>query len=133
MSNFVVVSKYSFPLDANIAKASLESEGIPAHIADEHTVNMQWLYSNAIGGVRLFVPEEFEAEAKAILDINFSDDVDLAFNEKPEQCSNCSSDNIVNHTKGKKPAFILFIFLGFPLFFYKHGKKCLDCGFFKET
>ena len=133
MSKFIVVSKYLFPLDANIAKASLESEGIPAHIADEHTVNMQWLYSNAIGGVRLFVPEEFEAEAKAILDINFSEDVDLAFNERPEQCSNCSSSNIVNYTKGKKTAFLLFIFLGVPLFFYKHGKKCLDCGLFKET
>ena len=52
MSRFVVISKYSFPLDAHIAKASLESEGIPAYIADEHTINMQWLYFDALGNVR---------------------------------------------------------------------------------
>ena len=133
MSRFVVISKYSFPLDAHIAKASLESEGIPAYIADEHTINMQWLYSDALGGVRLYVLEEFETEAKAILALNFSEDVDSAFEEKSETCPQCQSTNFANYTKGKKPAFIVFIFLGFPLFFYKHGRKCTDCGWFKET
>lgn len=131
VSKFVVVAKYSFPLDANIAKASLESEGIPAHIADEHTVNMQWLYSDAVGGVRLFVPEQFEVEAKTILNLNFAEDVDLAFEKSPEHCPQCNSLNVVNHTKGKKPAFLIFILLGFPLFFYKHGKKCSDCDWFE--
>ena len=133
MSRFVVISKYSFPLDAHIAKASLESEGIPAYIADEHTINMQWLYSDALGGVKLYVPEEFETEAKAILALNFSEDVDADFKEKLEICAQCQSTNFINYTKGKKPAFIVFILLGFPLFFYKHGRKCTDCGWFKET
>ncbi|OVZ14779.1 hypothetical protein CDO47_30295, partial [Pseudomonas aeruginosa] len=31
--------------------------------ADEHTINMQWLYSNALGGVRLQVPMVCRAEA----------------------------------------------------------------------
>lgn len=132
MSKFIVVSKYSFPLDAHIAKASLESEGIPAHIADEHTINMQWLYSDAIGGVRLYVPEEFEIEAKAILALNFSADVDSVFEATPEHCPKCNGLDLINYTKGKKPAFIVFILLGFPLFFYQHGRKCKDCGWFKE-
>ena len=136
MSRFVVISKYSFPLDAHIAKASLESEGIPAYIADEHTINMQWLYSDALGNVRLarlYVPEELEIEAKAILALNFSEDVDAAFEEKPEICAQSQSTNFINYTKGKKPAFIVFIFLGFPLFCYKHGRKCTDCVWFNET
>ena len=119
MSRFVVISKYSFPLDAHIAKASLESEGIPAYIADEYTINMQWLYSDALGGVKLYVPEEFETEAKAILALNFSEDVNSAFEEKLEICAQCQSTNFINYTnytKGKKPAFIVFILLGFLLF-----------------
>ena len=133
MSKFVVVSKYSFPLDAHIAKASLESEGIPAYIADEHTINMQWLYSDALGGVRLYVAETFETEAKAILALNFSADVDSAFEATPEHCPQCNSTHLANYTKGKKPAFVLFILLGFPLFFYQHGRKCMNCGWFKES
>tara|TARA_R100001143_G_scaffold755_1_gene2242 strand:- start:4968 stop:5165 length:198 start_codon:yes stop_codon:yes gene_type:complete len=45
------VATFSFPHEAHIARAKLESEGIPALVADEHTINMQWLYSNALGGV----------------------------------------------------------------------------------
>lgn len=51
----IVVARFSFPHEAHIAKASLDSAGIKCHIADEHTVNTQWLYSNAMGGVRLMV------------------------------------------------------------------------------
>ena len=97
MSRFVVISNYSFPLDAHIAKASLENEGIPAHIADKHTVNMQWLYSDAIGGVRLYVPEEFEVEAKAVLALNFSEDVDSIFEATSEYCTQYKSTNLVNY------------------------------------
>ena len=79
---------------------------------------MQRLYSGAIGGVRLYVPKEFESEAEAILALNFSEDVDSAFKATPELCAQCDSINLVDYTKDKKPAFLLFIQLGFPLFFY---------------
>ncbi len=58
---------------------------------------MQWLYSDAIGGLRLYVPEEFEVGAKAILALNFSEDVDSAFEETPEHCTQCQSTNLVNY------------------------------------
>ena len=64
MNQSVVVATFSFPLDAHIAKANLESVGISSFIADEHTVNMQWLYSDAMGGVRLFVQEKDLEEAR---------------------------------------------------------------------
>jgi hypothetical protein len=71
-----------------------------------------------MGGVRLYVQNEFESEAKAILILNFSEDVDSAFEATPELCAQYDSINLVNYTKGKKPAFLLFIQLGFPLFVY---------------
>lgn len=57
------ISTYTFPYEAQIAWAKLDSEQIPALIADEHTINMQWLYSNALGGARLQVPEEYVESA----------------------------------------------------------------------
>ena len=131
----IQIASYSFPHEAHIAKASLEAAGIPASIADEFTINMDWLYSNALGGVRLFVPKEYEKDALALIEQDFSHIVDEEFDEINEQsleeirlCSACGGSELESYTIGKKPAFIVFLLLGFPLFFYKHGTKCLSCG-----
>ncbi|MCG9750169.1 DUF2007 domain-containing protein [Vibrio brasiliensis] len=129
----VVAERYSFPYEAQIAKASLESAGIECCIADEHTVNAQWLYSNAIGGVKLMVAEEDLDQARLILSSDFSaaleceEEVNTA-----DECPHCGSTELIAHTQGKRPAFVVFILLGFPLFFYKHGYKCNQCGEFSH-
>ena len=43
MSALIVVARFSLPYEAQI-RASLDAAGIPAFIADEHTINMNWLY-----------------------------------------------------------------------------------------
>lgn len=72
----IVVARFSFPHEAHIARASLDSVGIESHIADEHTVNTQWLYSNAMGGVRLMVAESDAEDAKQILSSDFSESLE---------------------------------------------------------
>ncbi|WP_445363511.1 DUF2007 domain-containing protein [Microbulbifer sp. ANSA003] len=129
----VTVARFSFPYEAQIAKARLESEGIHAFIADEHTVNMQWLYSNAMGGVRLQVSESDLDEANEILNQDRSNLVDQELGHDEDRvCESCSSRNVESFTKGKKPAFLVFLLLGMPLFFYQHGVKCKDCGHFQK-
>lgn len=133
MSNLIVIASYSFPLDANIAKAALRSTGIPAFLADEHTINMQWLYSNAMGGVRVLVAKEHKSAAITLLTNNFSLAVDTECGSNIDTCQSCGSKNVEHYTKGKVPAYLLFIVIGFPFFFHKHGFKCSDCGYFTET
>lgn len=131
----IVVARFSFPHEAYIAKANLESAGIESFIADEHTVNTQWLYSNAIGGVRLMVAEEDLEDATEILTSDFSKSLEIhseAIGEKQDICPNCGSGDLSAYTQGKRPAFLVFILLGFPLFFYKQGYKCNQCGEFNE-
>ncbi|MEZ9303656.1 phosphoenolpyruvate synthase [Vibrio breoganii] len=127
----IVVGRFSFPHEAHIAKANLESAGIESFIADEYTINMQWLYSNAIGGVRLMVNEADEAEAINILQADFSEALDET-EVCEDTCPHCGGVELVPHTKGKQPAFLVFILLGFPLFFYRQGYKCNSCGEFSE-
>ena len=62
MSKPVIVATYLYPHEAHIARASLESAGIPAVLADEHTINTDWLYAQALGGVKLLVDEARAAE-----------------------------------------------------------------------
>lgn len=47
---WIVVRTFSFPYEAQIAKTQLEAFGIPVYIENEHTINMDWFYSNALGG-----------------------------------------------------------------------------------
>ncbi|TYT74383.1 putative signal transducing protein [Desulfobotulus mexicanus] len=130
----IVIARFSFPHEAHIAKASLDSAGIESCIADEHTVNAQWLFSNAIGGVRLMVAEKDADEASQILNTDFSESLDNEINDEEgrDACPHCGSTDLSPYTKGKRPAFLVFILIGFPLFFYRHGYKCNQCGEFNE-
>jgi hypothetical protein len=141
----IVIARFSFPHEAYIAKSSLDTAGIESEIRDEHLVNMQWLYSDAIGGVKLLV-DEFDAKtALQILQTDFSDAIGDELGEWDEAtsdleadifthdiCPHCGGCHLVPYTQGKKPAFLVFLLMGFPLFFYKHGYLCEDCGEFSE-
>lgn|SRR5690554_1902681 len=130
MSAPIVIARFSFPYQAQIARASLDAAGIPAFVADEHTINMNWLYSNALGGVRLMVPRSRFAEAKTILETDFSEQLEPEPVLEPKLCPKCGSAAVEPHTQGKKPAFLVFLLLGFPLFFYRHGLRCTQCATF---
>lgn len=130
MDKLVVVARYSFPYQAHIAKGLLESEHILAFVADEHTINMQWLYSNAMGGVRLMVPESARERAELVLRNDYSENVNAELCCDTEVCPHCGSDDITPVTKGKRVAFAVFILLQFPLYTHDHGMKCNGCGHF---
>lgn len=127
---WAVVATYSYPYEAQIARARLIAEEIPARIENEHTINMYWLYSNAMGGVRLMVIAEYAAMAREIIAQDFSEDVEQQFKIKADCCPQCGSDQVAAYTQGKKPAFLVFLLLGYPLFFYKHGMRCEQCHYF---
>ncbi|MFW2163126.1 DUF2007 domain-containing protein [Acinetobacter beijerinckii] len=126
---WIVVQSFSFPYEAHIAKTQLEAAGIPARIENEHTINMDWLYSNALGGVRVLVLESNLEEARALLAQDFSQELQEQFGLS-ENCPNCGSSDIQPYTEGKRPAYLVFLLLGFPLFFYKNGMKCQRCQYF---
>lgn len=64
---FETIARYSTPAEAHVMRARLEAEGIPAIVADEYTVSANWLWSVAVGGVRLQVPAELAGQAMELL------------------------------------------------------------------
>jgi hypothetical protein len=52
------VASFSQPMDAYLLRARLEGSGITAYIRDENLVTLDWLYSNAVGGVKVDVEDE---------------------------------------------------------------------------
>jgi hypothetical protein len=62
---------------ALVAKGLLDSAGIKCFLSDENTVRMDWLWSNALGGVRLWVREDDLTESAALLGHDFSSESEI--------------------------------------------------------
>ena len=124
----VTIASFSFPYEAQIARGKLESEGVPAVVADEHTINMQWLYSDAIGGVKVQVPGHFVDQARQVLGADYSEALVAEQGDDKLLCPQCGSDKTELLIKGKRMAFLLFLILLFPFWPHRRQIKCRDCG-----
>ena len=103
----------------------LEAEGIPARIADEHTVGAFWLYSEAVGGVKLMVaPEDLERAARLL-----AEDRSSLLPETPDShaCPRCASEE-VRHPRAHRWSAVLSWVLSFPLVFWSRSLRCASCG-----
>lgn len=76
MPKFVTVAVYDMLPDAQIALGRLAAEGVEATLADAHLVQTDWLYSLAVGGIKLQVDAAEETRAREILDTDYSADLD---------------------------------------------------------
>ena len=63
----VTVATFPNAMEANFAKGCLEAAGIPAFLADEQMVGMNWHMSILLGGVKLQVCADDAEEAVEIL------------------------------------------------------------------
>ena len=84
MDEFVTVATYDKVVDAHIALGRLSAEGIEAQLFDQNMVQMDWLYSIALGGIKLRVARGDEKAARDVLATDYSaslNDVDVG---KPE-------------------------------------------------
>ena len=64
---FVTVARSLIPSELHILRARLEGDGIPAFVVDDNITRMNSLWSVAVGGARLQVPQQRAAEAKQII------------------------------------------------------------------
>jgi len=70
----VTIARFDLAGQAHIAKNALEAAGIKSVLADEQTVAMDWLLSNAIGGIKVQVLEEDAERAVSALEESLGSD-----------------------------------------------------------
>ena len=126
---FKTIAKFQYSTEAQIIKGRLESEGIKVFLSDHITIDTDPLVSNAIGGVKLKVLAEQEAQALHILDsikkYSINDDGNII------HCPDCHGSKIelfstVKDTKSFISFFIGFIFGSLPLS-TKYKYRCETC------
>ncbi len=125
----VTIRTYDHPWEASIERSVLESEGIATFLSDQETAYANWFYTNAVGGVKLRVPESRREEALRIL--SEQDDgrahLEEQYHEK-RACPECGSFNLHLVQRGRRWFYLSILFLGFPLFWPRQRYQCEDCG-----
>ncbi|MFW5886164.1 MAG: putative signal transducing protein [Bacteroidota bacterium] len=81
MNDWIIITTFTYPHEAHLAKAKLESEGINVQLRDEMTTQVHNFYSNAIGGVKFLVQENDYTNAYKLL-------IDSGYLKEPEQSEN---------------------------------------------
>ena len=66
-SRWITVATFWQATEAHIARLKLESEEIDCVLIDENLVATDWLYANAVGGIKLRVPEADANRARELL------------------------------------------------------------------
>jgi len=96
LRRLVTVQRYRDLAEAYVGRSLLESAGIPAWIADENLVRMDWFYSNLVGGMRLQVDERDEAVARQFLEKGTPETIMYGEEEVYVQptCPKCGSTQI---------------------------------------
>lgn len=69
----VTVATFDLMPDAHIALGRLQAEGIECWLADENLVQTDWLYSIAVGGIKLQVRQIDAERAREALSRDYSD------------------------------------------------------------
>jgi DNA-directed RNA polymerase subunit RPC12/RpoP len=130
-NTFKLIGQFQYSSEALIYKGKLESEGIEVFIRDNNTVDSNPLYSNAVGGVKLFVANEDVEKAKELLSnvTEFS----LDDNNELVKCHKCGAEQIkmvtsINDIKSLLSFAFSILFALIP-FHAKHKYKCDQCKF----
>lgn len=136
LGEYVTVRAYRDLPEAIVARSVLEQAEIPCVLRDENTVRMDWGYSNAIGGVRLQVPQRFAQEAEAVLSQPIPETIatDSGSYLQPV-CPRCGSLDVMSDDLDRKIKLASTTLAGLPMaiglpalaFVKKNAWKCMNC------
>lgn len=103
----VTLRQYLNVQDALLAKTVLDSAGIECRLGDENMVRMDWFYSNAVGGVKLWVRRGDIAAATSLLELEppAAFDVEGVGEYSQPRCPSCDSMEVTFEGLNKHVAY----------------------------
>lgn len=123
--DFIAINSYNNYVDAHIARGVLEEEGINCWLKDEHTVTIDPILTNAVGGIKIMVYKDQAERAWDILS-NLKKEQQLAVT-----CPQCGSNNIELVSTPRKAinwiSAITTFFLGDFAMTVDKVNHCFDC------
>jgi hypothetical protein len=125
----VTIVKFRDLPEALLAQGNLNSSGIESVLLDDNLVRMDWLWSNAVGGIKLQVKAEDAVEATEILNEPIPETIEFggAGDYRQPECPKCKSLD-VTFQEIYKPVAYGSLWVGLPLPVHREAWKCRACG-----
>jgi hypothetical protein len=132
----VVAGAFTSVHEAELARSVLEAAGIESALANEHLVSMNWLYSNAVGGVQVLISEDRFEEGRSLLESHAAvmDDARESAGDQAVDggigatCERCGSTEFESALPGKRFAIFSWLIVGVPLGIPTRRRYCRRCG-----
>ena len=118
------IATFSKPEEAHLFRTRLEAAGIAAFVQDEYFVQNNWLWSNAIGGVRVQVADE---DCDAVREFLAADSPQHPSDAVDVVCLKCGSHDTAPDEFPRRIAFLCMLLLDFPLLIGRHRWRCASC------
>lgn len=127
MNTRLLVTVYS-PLDADLLVSRLVDEGIDAKLENRQTLGVIPIWTVALGGIRVVVPEHQYDAARVLLEkLNAGEDA--LPDDESEKCPKCGNPKVLERRVSLWGAIRAFFFgiFGTPLPAVKLEKRCRWC------
>lgn len=129
MADLITIATFDNSLDAESVRGKLEAEGIQTFLKDENIVSIMWLYSTAVGGIKLQISSDDEIQAREILARPEEripvDHVVIGSSEIV--CPSCQSNNIKKENYSRAVTAMSILLLGFPIPYPSVRYRCFYC------
>lgn len=125
----VIIGRYQGLPAASIAQSILDSAGIEAFLSDDNLIRMDWLWSNAVGGIKLLVREEDAEAARKLLEQAVPEgfEVEGLGEYQQPRCPECGAMDVFFEEIDKKIAYPL-LYVCLPVAVTRKGWSCHSCG-----
>lgn len=125
------VAAFEFPWQAHLFKGFLESEGVHAFVVGEEHIRLYWPISNALGGVRVMVKAQDQAQAvklyQQFIKESFEENLEQEYPDyeasKCQECGSAELEPIYNSAK----TLLFFLAIG-PAPGKLVGYRCKQCN-----
>jgi hypothetical protein len=123
---FIQIRSFDNYIPANMMLQRLEEEGIKAYLKDEHTVTIDPILTNALGGIKLMVYEEQSQRALELVEA-----LERSY-KLAAACPKCGSENVQYIMQQKNvtnwfTAILTWLFGSYAIG-VKHVYHCYNCG-----
>jgi DNA-directed RNA polymerase subunit RPC12/RpoP len=135
---FVTIASYPEPIEANLIRSKLLSEGIECILLDENSILMLPINTSALRGIKLQVHENDYERAKEILDESQAPPMHIVHVAKGKphskkqgktiHCPECNSTSVYFERLTRGELALSILFFGIPLLFIKGKYHCYNCG-----
>ena len=117
------VATFWKPEEAHLFRMRLASSGIDSFIQDESIIQLDMLFANVLGGVRVQVAEEDVPAVRELL----AEDPGVPAEADEPRCPKCGATAIETEQFSRWFAYLTLVLIHIPILYFRRRLRCGSC------